>query len=419
MIFWIVAGALALISSSLLALALLRRQDHQEHPAAYDLRVYRDQLKEVDRDLARGVIADADAHRLRTEVSRRILAADTQLQADQDPDSGRGPASVVLAVVLGCVLLGGSFFIYAQLGAPGQLDSPLKLRFELAQEAKDNRMDQATAEANVPPQVATSPDPQFADLMVKLRTAVAQNPDDLEGQQLLARNESSLGNLNAAYIAQANVIRLSGDQSTAGDFNIHANLLIAAAAGYVSPEAENSLRQALEIDPLNNLARYYWGLMLMQNGRPDAAFRIWDQVLRQSPPDAPWVAPIRERIADLGWFAGVEYELPAPAPHSGDLSGPSADGLSGPSTDDVQAAGEMSAQDRQEMIVSMVAQLGERLATEGGTPQEWARLISAHGVLGDTDRAALIWAEAQQVFGQVPEALAIVQAGARRAGVSQ
>ncbi len=81
MIFWITAAALAIAVTAIVLTALLRSKDAGEHPAAYDLRVYRDQLKEVERDLARGVISEADAERTRAEVGRRVLSADTQLKA--------------------------------------------------------------------------------------------------------------------------------------------------------------------------------------------------------------------------------------------------------------------------------------------------------------------------------------------------
>ncbi|MEP2530936.1 c-type cytochrome biogenesis protein CcmI [Shimia sp.] len=409
MVFWISAAALALAATGFIALAVLRRRDDAEHPAAFDLQVYRDQLKEVDKDLARGVINATDADRARTEISRRILAADAQLQAAKGQGTSKARGGVPLIAGLCIVLVGASFFAYSQLGAPGYDDQPLNLRLEASRERLDNRKSQAAAEADVPAAPGPTPGPDFVALMEKLRASVAERPDDLQGYELLARNEASLGNMQAAYEAQANVIRLKGDSVTATDYSIHANMLIAAADGYVSPKAQESLRSALEIDPINNLARYYWGLMLLQNDRPDLTFRIWDRVLTQSPPDAPWVPAIRARITDLAWFAGVDYQLPAP-PHS--------DGLTGPDSDDVTAADEMSEEDRQDMIRGMVSNLAERLATEGGTPQEWARLLVAYGVLGDTERAAVIWEEAQQVFADVPDALEIVRDGARSAGVA-
>ena len=59
MTFWIVTSVMALAVAGLLALVLVRGRAGAADvaPADYDLRVYRDQLKEVDRDLERGVIA--------------------------------------------------------------------------------------------------------------------------------------------------------------------------------------------------------------------------------------------------------------------------------------------------------------------------------------------------------------------------
>lgn len=411
MIFWIVAAALALVTAGLFALALTRRAEDEEHPAAYDLRVYRDQLKEVDKDLARGVIGEEDAARMKTEISRRILTADAQTQKVESGTAGEGKQSVVVAAALGLVVLGGSFGLYYKLGAPGYRDMPLQERAAEAQARRDNRDAQAVAETKLPARPAAEAGDEFLELMAKLRAAVEENPEDLRGQELLARNEANLGNMAAAYAAQAKVIEIKGDEATAGDYVLHANLLITAAGDYVSPEAEASLKKALELDPFNNLARYYMGLMMWQTGRPDATFRIWDQVLRQSPNDAPWVPSIRATITELAWYAGIDYKMPAPVPAH------TPDGLSGPSAEDMEAAGELSVEDRQAMIQGMVDQLSDRLATEGGTPQEWARLIGAYGVLGNAERAQAIWDEAQQVFAETPDALEIVRTGATQAGL--
>jgi len=243
--------------------------------------------------------------------------------------------------------------------------------------------------------------------MKQLREAVAQRPNDIQGLRLLARNEATLGNFKASYEAQQRLIEAKGDQAVASDYTDLADAMILTAGGYVSPEAEAALLQALKLDPRNGVARYYMGLMFVQVGRPDASFQTWNRLLREGPADAPWIAPIRAQIPDAAQFAGVDFSLPQ------------AGGLTGPTAADMQAAGAMSAEDRQDMIRGMVANLSERLATEGGAPEEWARLIGAYGVLGETERAREIWTEAQQVFADKPDALALVRSGAERAGVLQ
>lgn len=409
MVFWITAAALTLCVAAMLGYALTRGKPDTEHPAAYDLRVYRDQLGEVERDLARGLIGEADAERIRAEVGRRVLAADAQLQKAQSGGGQPRAATVVLVGLTALALIGGSLGLYQVLGQPGARDLPLKARIAASDAQRENRPSQAEAEAKLPPAPGRTPEPEFADLMEKLRAAVIERPNDLQGVLLLARNEAALGNFKASYEAQRNVIRLKGDQASATDHAVLAELLISAAEGYVSPEAEEALRRALEKNPGYKPARYYTGLMLMQNDRADAAFRIWRGLLEEGPANAPWVPVIRSQIEELAWRAGVDYTPPAMAGHPGPAVGPSAA--------DIAAAADMAPEERREMIHNMVARLNERLATQGGTPQEWAQLIGGIGILGDKDRARDIWEEAQQVFASEPGAIDIVRAGAVQAGL--
>ena len=89
--FWIFSGAMVLlVAAASLRPILGSRVLVAEPPAAYDLRVYRDQLREVDRDLARRVLSPEDADRLRTEIGRKILEADRALARQQTP-AGRAP----------------------------------------------------------------------------------------------------------------------------------------------------------------------------------------------------------------------------------------------------------------------------------------------------------------------------------------
>lgn len=412
MTFWILISLTALAIAAILALALLRGRNRGEPAAAYDLRVYREQLTGVDRDLARGVIGKQDAERIRTEISRRILAADAQMQRESAGQSQPPRLSRAVAAIAALVLIGGGVALYSQLGAPGYGDLPLDLRQELAEEMRAERPDQDRAEAGKAEQPEPDIDENYANLIEQLRDAVKQRPEDVKGLTLLARHEANLGNFRAAYEAKAQANAVQGDQVSADDLAEQAELMVVAASGYVSPETEAVLRRALDIDPANGPARYYWGLMMTQTGRPDIAFRIWEETLRESPADAPWVEPIRSQIGDLALRAGVNYTLPA-APAATGQNEP------GPDAGDVAAAAEMDAEARSEMIRGMVTRLSDRLATEGGTPEEWARLIGALGVLGETDRARAIHDEARTVFAGQDEALALIGAAAVQAGIAQ
>ena len=407
MIFWILTSVLAFAVALVLGLALMRARSVEEPAAAYDLRVYRDQLKEVDRDLARGVLSTEDAERIRAEVSRRILAADAQLQVEGSDGTSGGRSALITAALAGIALIGGSLALYSEIGAPGYGDLALADRLALAEEARANRPSQEEAEASLPPQQQRSDiSPDFVALMERLRITVADRPDDLEGHQLLARNESALGNFTAAYQAQQRVIEIMGPGVTADAWTDYADMLILAAGGYVSPRAEDALTRALQIDPQNGPARYYIGLMLGQNGRPDQAFAMWQQLLVEGPQDAPWIEPVRLQIEEMAFRAGMNnFVLPEP------------DALLGPTQEQIDAAGEMTAEERMEMIEGMVSGLASRLAEEGGPPEEWARLIGALGVLGREADAISVYNNALVTFADDDAAVEIIRNGARQAGL--
>ena len=398
MLFWLAPIVIATVVAMLLLRALRAPRDTGMSPAASDIAVYRDQLKEVDRDLARGVLTEAEAEAVRTEVSRRLLEADRRSGAPVSGSEGRIlPAAVIVVVVL----LAGSFLLYARVGAPGVGDLPMAERLANLDAAARSRASQAEAEERARSFLPDAPpaDQSFLDLMERLRAALADRPDDVQGLTLLAQNEARLGNYTAAREAQERLVAAYGADAPLEEQVALLDLMVFAAGGFVSPEAEAVLSAILNAAPQNETARYYAGLLFSQNGRPDRAFPIWRRLLETSPPDAPWVPVLRAEIEGVAAAAGVNYTLP-------DLRGPTAA--------DMAAAEEMSAEDRQEMIRGMVEGLAERLATDGGPPEDWARLIGALSVLGETARARAVADEALQVFADNSDALGIIEAARAR-----
>lgn len=395
-LFWAIATALTVMVAVIFMQALRRGSEAEaEHP---DLRVYRDQLAEVDRDLARGTLAADEAQRLRVEVSRRLLEADRALQKAKSP-MARG--SLLWAGGVVAVVLAGSLWLYDRLGAPGYPDLPLSLRLQMAENAYKTRPSQAEAVAATPPAPVAQPGKEFAALMEKLRAAVAARPDEVMGLELLARNESALGNHEAALTAQNRLLEVLGDKATPDQRLMRAQILISQAGGYVSPEAEADIIAALDRAPDHPTARYLSGLMFAQVDRPDRTFALWQPLLAEGPEDAPWVQAIRGDIQAVADQAGIPFSLQA---------------SKGPTAADMAAAGEMSAGDRQAMIEGMVSQLEGRLLAEGGPVEEWLKLVNALGVLGQPDRGRAALQAAEKALAADPAALEQVRAAAQAAG---
>lgn len=432
-LFWVIALVLALACFAAVVAPLLRGAGAAEPRSRYAAKLYRDQIRELRADSARGLVTPDEARVTEIEISRRLL---TTAEADaQAPDvAPRARSRRAGAMLIALFLLAG-LALYGLLGAPGVPDQPLVPRLERAAAERANRPRQAEAEAaiaraaapdgpraapgpNAGPRVDAAPGPGVAEdqaLIDRLETILKARPDDEQGHRLLARARAGMSDWAGAHRAQGEVIRILGDRAGAEDYAEWAELMILATSGYVSPEAEAALGQALTRDPANKLARYYSGLTLLQEGRPDLTYQLWSALLAEGPADAPWIATIRSQISEVARLA----RLPPPeaaASQPGASAAPQS-AAPGPDAAEVEAAGEMSPAERQAMIEGMVDQLAGRLGSEGGSAEEWARLIRAQGVLGRTDAAQASWRTARDAFATNSEALATIDAAAGAAGL--
>ena len=396
MVFWIVCAVLTLAVVALMVTPLLRPKDMgDDNP---DIAIYRAQLDEIDRDLERQLLEPAEADRARTEVARRLLAANN---AAVKPVNASKP-NRWLPVLIGAVMLGLGFGTYQMIGAPGYPDMPLQARLAASDEIRANRPSQAAFEAAAPaPPEVDVPD-DYRTAVAQLRAIAPTRPDDLEAWSRLAAAEVELRNYAGAAAAQERVIAIQGQQTDIRDLQRLLDLKVIAAGGFVSPEAETVIARIFDIDEGNIAARYYLGALYNQTDRPDLALRLWRQIIENGDPANFHVSNARAQIVDAAFRAGVEYALPE---------------ARGPSFDQMDAAQDMSEEDRQAMIGGMVAGLADRLATQGGPAEDWARLIRAYGVLGDLASADTVWTEAQQVFVSSMRGMEILTNAARDAGV--
>ncbi|MFT4916772.1 MAG: cytochrome c-type biogenesis protein CcmH, partial [Yoonia sp.] len=143
MLFWIICFVLTCVVGLLVITPLIRPPEGVA--ADPQVALYKAQLVEVDRDVARDVLDASEAEHAKTEIARRLLAAaGTGVVAREGPFN-RGAAIATAAVLL--VLTGGTYW---QLGAPGYPDLPLKTRIANGDEFRENRPTQATAELSAP-----------------------------------------------------------------------------------------------------------------------------------------------------------------------------------------------------------------------------------------------------------------------------
>ena len=406
-VFWL-SIAIILASVCVIFYQTLKKNAVQREENA-DLKFYKSQLSEIEKDILKGAISPEEADQLKVEISRRILKNKNQSTLKFSFQSSN--SRLTFALTLGIFTSFLSFGLYSSLGNFGYFDFSQKNRIEAAKLLKDTRPSQQeawNALSNV--KTINTPEGEMGEIITKLRKISQERPNDITGLRYLVRTEASLNNFENAAIAQMSLVKLLGDQVLIEDLYQLAELMVISLNGYVSPEAEALFRKVLSQDDDNGGALYYLGLMYANLDRPDLSFEIWRKLLNRGPDDAPWVPLIREQIMEVAWRAGKnQYELPPKTTIS----------LNGPTKADIEASNEMAAGERREMIFNMVESLANRLASQGGTSDEWARLIKALTVLGDTDRAKEIWAEASNIYNNSPADLNVINNIANEIGIAR
>ncbi|MER8527423.1 MULTISPECIES: c-type cytochrome biogenesis protein CcmI [unclassified Mesorhizobium] len=356
MLFWVIAAILTLGASLAVLLPLAGGSKNASAAGDHDLEVYRDQLAELDRDMARGLIQPMEAEEARAEIARRILRLSNAGHADETTTQpSRSTRLVATAAVLLVPLV--SWGLYGQLGSPDLPSQPLSER--LAKNPADSSVD---------------------ELIARAEAHLAANPSDGRGWDVLAPVYLRMQRYADAVTAYRNAIRLDGDSAArqAGLGEAIAN----AAGGIVSAEAQAAFEAALKLDPANPKASFYLAMGMAQEGRIAEATAAWQKMLAALPQGSPWRGAVEQALAESA-ARSVASEAPA----------------KGPTAEDIDAASSMSPQDRQAMISTMVAGLDERLRQNPRDEEGWMQLVRSYAVLGKTDQARDALNRGIAVFG--------------------
>lgn len=287
---WLVLCVMTAAAIGFVLAPLIRRAKDGPGRGAFDVAVYRDQLAEIERDVERGLLDRGEADAARVEIERRLLAA----AALDSPVAGAAPPrhpARTAAIALGVAVPALAAVLYLALGSPSLPGAPFA--------ARDAARAMATGQADKA---------QFEALAARLAKRLETSPDELEGWRMLARSYKTLEHFEDAAKAYRRAIALTEDKpKLSAVLNAaHGEVLVMAAGGMVTPEARAAFTQAVAKDAANPMARYYLGLGLAQQGNANAALMIWTELARGAPADAPWLAPLRQRIERIAKEAGMD-----------------------------------------------------------------------------------------------------------------
>lgn len=398
--------------------------------SAHDVAVFKSQLAEVERDAERGLISSAEAEGARREISRRLLAAADA--AEREGAVAPAPKRAATAALIGSAafvaLLAG--VVYAGLGTPGQPDAPLASR-DLVAERQDARLTQAAAEklfrdslpADAPaPAAPQTPagQPDFATLLTRMETAIANRPTDVHGRLLLARAYLRVERAAEAWPLFAEAAALMGVNAPTELYAEQGEAMVLAAGGYVSPGAEAAFERAAEMP----ISRYFLGLAAAQAGEAPTALVAWIQLLNEYP-NAPFSGLLRSQIEETAAAEGLALRpgaLPPPptaalGPRVGAAPPAPAAEPSGPSQEDVAAVAAMSPEDRAAFMEGMLENALAELEDDPQQLDRWLMVIRSLTVMGRSDEAADAYRRASDAFAEDALALARLAAQAEAVGL--
>lgn len=377
MIFWILATLMVAGAVAALALPLLRKNVNGANAAEYDLEVYRDQLTELERDQGRGVITGEETEAARTEIARRMLAADARLrtQAAQGTTASKTGMGI-LSGALSIILSAGAVLIYLQLGVPGAPNMPLAQRTDLP--------------------VPGAEEDRIMKQIANLARATETNPLDAIAWLRLAGAYRSVEMYEDAVNAYRKVISL-GPVTTEinGDF---AETLVMAAEGSVTPEARAILEAMLKKAPNNPQSLFYLALSDYQSGRTREALDRWATLIASTPADAPWLDVVRQRLTEAAEDLDLDIAEVMPEP----LPARTANGAPQLTPEQRAEMEAMTPDERDAMVREMVDGLDARLRENPMDLEGWERLIRARMVQGERDAAQDALGRALEAFAQAP-----------------
>lgn len=375
MIFWLVAGVMAAVALGFAISPLIRKRPDENGVSrkAYDIAVYRDQLRELEAELKLGEISRAAAATARLEIERRILRAGQK--ETQTPVAGGQGRNWVLAVVLSVFIPALGFGLYLHLGSPDLPDHPFVSH-------ENDKIPQSEAAGG---QGAT-----IEELVEKLITHLKGHPEDIEGWVRLREAMIALDEAPRAAKLMEDALATRQD-----DINLRllfGESLMVMSEGQVTPAAKLTFEQVLKLSPHNPGAAYYLALAAFQSGNVEGAYKSWSALAANSPAGAPWLPQVRARLQEAA--AKLGQAAPAMPPPLGP------DGTNGGPTADQQAsapvpAPTMSPADRDVMIRGMVEKFADRLKKNPGDYEGWMRLGHFYEVLGDKPKALAAWHQAE------------------------
>ncbi len=220
-----------------------------------NLAIFRDQLTELDRELAEGSLSEADHAQAKAELQRRLLE-----EVDSDETGGNvasAAPSRKLAITLVVLLPIFGLLGYGILGNPRALDPT-----------------QTVAQPKMTPE-------QINAMVAKLAERMQANRDDMQGWMMLGRSYKTLGRYEDAVQAYAKAEKAMDDPDVLASY---AETIAMAEGKGLKGKPTQLIEKALKIEPNHGHSLFLAGAAAMERGDRKAGIAYWEALLPQVEP---------------------------------------------------------------------------------------------------------------------------------------
>ena len=347
MIFWLLAVTITVIACAALYYAAAGRGVNAAVLSASDgtNAYFRQHLVELEDDIAAGRLPAGEAVAAKAELAREFLRQQREAAAAPPPTSMAN--AIILPVAVGAVAL-IAFVTYAFLGNPGLPSQPFAGR----QDAQAQTVD-------------------LGDAVTQIEARLQQHPDDVRGWIVIAPVYMQSGRYAQAEHAFRQILALS--PATPDSETDLAEALMMEQGGEAKGETLDLLKRAAATDPQHVRSRFYLAAAAMRSGDFGSAVAQWTAVLSLGKGDEPWIP-----TAKAGLAAAEAGRDGKPVPGA------------------AQTAAVNPAQSP--AILAMVSGLADRLAKDGGSLDDWTRLVRSEIVLGDLPKAQAAYNAARKAY---------------------
>jgi len=291
-VIWLVAAVLSIAAGAAILWRLYPRDASDAaptpDPAAFDLEVYRDQLRELDRDLGRGTIEAAEAGAARDEIRRRALAAESRQAAGSTGAAQSLSRLTVLLLAAAVPVL--SLTLYAVLGRPELAD---RNRLTVQEQPRGpTREDMRAAERMTPEERQE----MIRGMVDRLAARLEENPGDLAGWLRLGRAQAVLGDSDKSADAYGRAVALAPDNVRVVTLYTMAVLRLRNSDDPLDPQLVELFKRLHALEPRHPLSLYYLGRYAFERGRETEGKAYWRKLLPLIADRPEFAARIRERL---------------------------------------------------------------------------------------------------------------------------